>query len=180
MIDSPEYRDIQDKVCLIIPEGSLVGILLTNKEEKKVIKSSAAGMQQHYPYTWEVLGASFVEAESQSQASLFLDETLQRWGEGLDEDLREKLVKAVFDAMDATGAQTITELNARRLSSYNAIFKALLDMDPGLQKDLLKTAQKLAAAGKDVLLEDAEISLKETLAEFADHIRSRDKKENDA
>ena len=81
VVDSPEYGDVLDKVCLIIPESSLIGILLSNKDEKKIVKSTANGMQQHYPYTWEVLGKNFVEAEGQSQASLFLDETLDRWVE---------------------------------------------------------------------------------------------------
>ena len=47
-------------------------------------------------------------------------------------------------------------------------------MDPSLQKDVLKTAQKLAAAGREVLKEDAVLSLKETLMQFLDSINARD------
>ena len=172
IVDSPEYQGIQDKVCLIIPESSLIGILLINKKEKKVVESTAKGIQQHLPYTWKVLGTSFVEA-NQSQKSIILDETLDRWVESLDEMQRANLVKAIFDSMDAAGAQTFTELNAKRWTSYNAIFKAVLDMNPSLQKDVLKTAQKLASAGKDVLVEDVGQSLKESLTQFIDSINPR-------
>ena len=174
VVDAPEYRNVLDKVRLIIPESSLIGILLSNKEEKKVVKSTANGVQQHYPYTWEVMGASFVEAECQSQTSLFLDETLRRWIESLNDSQRENLVKAIFDSVDAAGVQTFTQLSAKRWESYTAIFKAVLDMDPSLQKDVLKTAQKLAAAGREVLKEDAVLSLKETLMQFLDSINARD------
>lgn len=174
VVDSPEYRDVLGKVCLIIPESSLIGVLLSNKKEKKVVKSQVSGMQQHYPYNWEVLGTKFVEAECQSQASLFLDETLRRWVEELDESQRANLVKAIFDSMGAAGVQTFTELSAKRWASCNAIFKAVLDMDPRLQKDVFKTAQKLAAAGREVLMEDAALSLKEKLAQLVDQINSRD------
>ncbi len=171
--DSPEYLDVLERVCLIIPESSLIGILLSNKKEKKIIRCTVSGMQQHYPYNWEVLGDHFVEAECQSQMSLFLDETLRRWVENLNDQQRENLVKVIFDSVDATGVQTFTELNANRWVSYNTIIRALLDMDPSLQKDVLMTAQKLAAAGKEVLKEDAEISLKEAIARLMDQIGSR-------
>lgn len=173
VVDSPEYQESLDKVCLIIPESSMIGILLSNKKERKIIKSSVNGVQQHYPYTWEVMGTSFVEAEAQSQTSLFLDETLRRWADALDESQRRNLVSAIFDSMDAAGVQTFTELNARRLSSYNAIFKAVLDMDPSLQKDVLQTARKLAEAGRDVFWEDAELSVREALAQLLDQLGSR-------
>ena len=174
VIDSPEYRDVLPKVQLIIPESSVIGILLSNKEEKKTIKSTANGVQQHYPYTWAVMGTSFVEAESQSQASRFLDETLRRWGESLSESEREKLVQALFDSMEAAGVQTFSELNEKRWTNYNAIFKAVRELDPSLQKEFVKTAKSLAAAGRDVLLEDAGLSLREALAELSDQLHFRD------
>ena len=169
---SPEYQLIQDKISLIIPESSLIGILLFNKKERKVVRSTASGMRQHDPYTWEVMGPSFVETEAQSQTSLFLDETLDRWVEQLNTEQRANLVKVIFDSMDATGSQTFTELNAKRLASYNAIFKAILSMDPSLQKDVMKTAQKLLATAGCVFREDAEVSLKEALAQLMDMIGS--------
>ncbi len=170
---APEYQAVLEKVCLILPESSMIGILLSNKKQKKVIKSTANGLQQHYPYTWEVMGTGFVEAETLSQSSLFLDETLRRWVGELDENQRANLVKAIFDSMDAAGVQTLTELNADRWTSYSAIFRAILDLDPNLQKDALKAAEKLAAAGKEVLMEDAALSLKETLAKLIDQINAR-------
>ena len=39
VVESPEYQESLDKVCLIIPESSVIGILLSNKKERKIIKS---------------------------------------------------------------------------------------------------------------------------------------------
>lgn len=173
VVESPEYMESLDKVSLIIPESSVIGILLSNKKERKIIKSSVNGVQQHYPYTWEVQGPHFVEAETQSQISLFLDETLRRWASNLNEAQRMNLVEVIFDTMDASGAQTFTELKANKISSYKAIFKALLDIEPDLQKEVLQTVGKLAAAGRDVLMEDAELSFKETLSQLAEQLNAR-------
>ena len=136
-------------------------------------------MQQHDPYTWQIEGPRFVEAESQSQASLFLDETFHRWLKGLNTGERETFVRAIFDSMDAAGVQTLTELNANRWNSYYAILKAALEMDPGLQKEVLNIAQKLAAAGREVFLEDAGLSIKETLAQMLDPIGENEDKSSD-
>lgn len=165
------YRGILDRVNLYIPESSLIGILLSNKKERTIIASSASGAQQHDPYTWLVERDHFVEADSRSQTSLFIDETLRRWLEELDTAQRENLVKAIFDSMDAVGVQTLAELNENRWNSYNAILKAVAEMDPQLQRDVLKTAQKLATAGRDVLWEDAQLTLRETIQQITDRIK---------
>ena len=46
-------------------------------------------------------------------------------------------------------------------------------MDPSLQKDVIKMAHKLAAAGREVLMEDASLSFKESLAQLIDQINTR-------
>ncbi len=169
-----EYQDILKKVRLYIPESSMIGILLINKEEKTIVMSSANGMQQHDPYTWQVLGTRFVETESQSQVSQLVDETIKRWLLNLNDAQKENLVKVIFDSMEATGAQTITELNLNRWNSYSTIMKAVLDMDPAIQKDVWKTAQKLAAAGREVLFEDAKESIEESLTQWAEQHKTRE------
>lgn len=165
--ETENYQRILDKVHLIIPESSVIGILLSNKKERKIVDSSAAGAQQHDPYTW-LVERDHLKASSQTQTSQFLDETLRRWLEELDNSQRENLVKAIFDSMDAVGVQTLTELNENRWNSYNTILKAALEMDPELQRDVMKTAQKLALAGRDVLWEEAQTSLRGTVSQIAE------------
>lgn len=166
VINTPEYAAVLEKVSFYLPECSMIGILLTNKAERTLVKSSAGGVQQHDPYTWQVLGPAFVTAESPSPASLFLDETLRRWLDELSLSQRTDLVRAIFDSMEASGAQTLTELKASPRVSYSAILKAVRNMEPSLQKEVLKMAQRLAVTGYDVLKEDAQTGVKEWLEQF--------------
>ena len=162
LIETPEYRDVLGRTRLIIPESSLVGILLTQQEDRQVIRSSAAGVNQHNPYSWEVMGNRFVTAEKQSAASLFMDETMDRWIASLDDAERETFVSAIFDSMEASGAKTLSELNENWFPSYSAILKAVTNMDPAVRKTALESLKKLAQSGKDVLLSEAKKGL-ETL-----------------
>ncbi len=177
VVNTPEYLAVLDKVRLYLPESSMIGILLSNKAERTHVKSSGVGVQQHDPYTWQVLGPAFVTVESPSAASLFLDETLRRWLDGLTDKQRSDFVRAIFDTVEASGAQTLNELKASRWNSYSAILKAVRDMDPSLQKEVLKMAQLLAQTGYDVLMQDAQTSFRENMHDWLEQF-SRGQSEN--
>ena len=153
--DAPAYRESLDKVTLLIPEASVIGILLSNEAKRRIVRSSAVGTGQHNPYTWEVTGNRFLEADSRTAMSLFMDETSHRWIRELDEEQLKRLGDAVFGAMDASGAATLTEMNENKWASYNAIIKTVLQMDPTMQKELWRSARSLAATGGSVLWQEA-------------------------
>ena len=54
IIDTEEYKQITHKICSIVPQTSIIGQLLSNDGEQKVIKSSANSIFQHDAMTWEV------------------------------------------------------------------------------------------------------------------------------
>ena len=148
--DSEEYAAVLPKVQKLLPETSLVGILLTDRESRKVIRSEAKGLKQHDPLSWQVQGPAFVPADA-SFASVFMDETLERWIGGLEDEERATVVSAIFDSLDAAGVETLTELNSKRWVSYNAILRAVRGLDPKVVSGVGNALKELAAAGGDVL-----------------------------
>lgn len=158
VVGTEEYRSILPKVDLILPESSLVGILLTNDAERRVIKSSVNGPLQHDPYTWQVMGTAFVPADGLSNTSLYMNEALSKWIGGLNEEQKKTLISAVFDSLDASGAQTLAEMNANRWVSFNAVLKAVREMDPGMQKEVRDILMSLAEISRDVLWNEAKRS----------------------
>ena len=161
--DDPRVRAVKDKVSLYLPESSLVGMLLDHRAQGRVIKSAVSGIQQHNPYTWLVSATRFAPAGKLSGGSLFLDEALGRWLDSLDDGQRARFVSTVFDAMEASGAMTLQELNENRRLSYSAMLKSLAALDPAAQKELLGVLGKLAAAGTDVFLNEAKKTFEELL-----------------
>lgn len=151
---TPQIQSVLGKTAVVIPESSLIGILLNTKKEKKIIRSSASGLEQHNPFTWQVLGPCFEEADSRSASSLFMDETLHRWLDGLSEQQRADFVRAVFDSMESSGALTLQEMKAEPIATANAILSALRQMDPELQRSAFATLRKLAAAGGGTLRDE--------------------------
>ncbi len=150
----PRYLSTLNKVKLIIPSFSVVGILLNNKSDRTVIKSDATGPMQHSPLTWQVNANSFEVVDSQDPASIFMDETVSRWLASIDDNERMALVNSIFDSVDASGANTLQEIMQSKQKAFFAISKALMKIDTVRKKELAVILKKLGAAGMDVAKEE--------------------------
>ncbi|MCR5845170.1 MAG: DUF2974 domain-containing protein [bacterium] len=159
--DSKEYISILGKAKLFIPEFSIVGILLSNKMPRTVIKSDGNGKGQHNPYTWQVLGRTFESAERQAGSSVVVSETLDRWLDSLDTEQRQNLVDTIFDSLEASGADTLSEIKENPLESYNAVLRAVISRDEESRGGFMETLKLLVSAGKDVMLEETKSNLLE-------------------
>ena len=153
--NTKEYSEVLDKVELIIPETSLVGILMSNKKEKLIVKSDATGTMQHSPYSWQVLGTGFLIAPKQNTASLMADDALNNWLASLGEDELKSFVNALFDILDASGATTLSELSDNKWAAFNAMFKAAKDMDKVTRDNLIMVVKRLASSSRDVIWNEA-------------------------
>ncbi len=151
----PGYVPPDGRLRLIIPEESVIGVVMNEETERTVVKSSASGFRQHDPMTWQVLGTSFVEAGGQSGNSVFVDRTVHRWLDGLSEKERRGLTEAIFDGMEATGADTVSEVKNQGIGAAGAFVKNFLTMDSEKQKDVLESVGKLVRAGGDQLVNGA-------------------------
>lgn len=157
--DSEAYKSILPRIQKIIPDSSLIGILLSGSEPKHVIASAAHGVMQHNPYTWNILGQHFVAAERRDPFSVFIDETMARWIETLNDEQKQTLITAIFDSLEASGVSTVNDLKTGNLATYNAILQAIKKLDPSMQSEVADAMRKLALAGRDVLHEEIQKKL---------------------
>ena len=133
-IESDAYQRAKIKIRTIIPESSVVGMLLEHEESYEVVKSSESGLLQHDPLSWEVMGGSFIHLDTISEESKFIDKTIKEWlGEMAVED-REVFVDNLFDALSSTSAKTLTDLNADR----KKILKAWSGLDTETRNTVFK------------------------------------------
>ena len=149
--DSENYMSILNILEKIIPESSIVGILLSSKARRKVITSTAKSVNQHNPYTWNVSGTHFTEADSRSIASIALDRTLSSWISSLDAHEKQLIIDSVFDALESSGAETMQELNSQKKETFFALLKAAVELDPEKRKEIAGAFGKFFASGKDTL-----------------------------
>lgn len=125
MIKSEAYQQMLHKIRTIVPQSSIVGMLLEHEEEYTVVQSNASILVQHEAYSWEVLGNSFVKGESLEKKSEFVDQTLKSWLAGLDKKERTSFVSALFHVFDVGDIRTFEDLSRARWQKINNMIRAL-------------------------------------------------------
>ena len=112
----PGYLRIRPRLHTLLPQNTIVGTLLTREKWVSVVKSSRWGAAAHDGFTWEVRDAAFVRCPNLSRGSLAFEETMDRVLAGMDQAQRREFTDELFDALAATGADTVTEVSEQNLS----------------------------------------------------------------
>ncbi len=146
--ETTDYQSILPLVKSTIPEGSVVGLLLTNDLEHKYIESSEKNaIAQHDPFSWQVLGNHFVKAGQQSESSIFFDATMQKWLGGLSNEEKRDFTNAIFDVLAATGMTTYSEIFENKNKAMSGILSAIAKVPKDKQQEFSQILRKLFVAG---------------------------------
>lgn len=108
--DDPGYQRIRDKIRMVIPQYAMVGVLLTNDSDYEIVESNETGTAAHNGFTWQVKGTKFVRCSKFALRTRVYTQAMNSWAEKLDLQQRQDLINAVFDALESTGAKTLTDL----------------------------------------------------------------------
>lgn len=149
--DSQAYLDTIPKIVSVIPQSSLVGQLLTSHTDHQIVRSNAAGIMQHFVYSWEVMRNHLVYTEELSAFGVFINKTVRSWLSSIDDDSRRALTEAIFDVMAAPEAETIGEMGQNKLKSLRAILAAVKTLEPEQQALVRQAVAKLAVSGGAVI-----------------------------
>lgn len=123
-------ESVLPKVTRIIPEASVIGMLLSHQKDPRIVASTQKGILQHDAFTWEVMGPSFIEKESLTRRAAASDRSLHKWIDHMDEKQREHLIGELFSVLEATGADTISQIQEGGLKSLAAMVRQLDKLEP--------------------------------------------------
>ena len=151
--ESEEYRAVIEKVKSIVPESSVIGLLLSSEAAHKyMVASSVKGMLQHDGMTWQVKRNEFVRTE-QSDFGRFIKDTQKDWLSRIDDRSREKYVNTLFSLLEATGADTFSEMKGQKLKSLEQILNTVRDMPDETQKLMLEITGELIGSGGRTIMQ---------------------------
>lgn len=145
---SIKYKLIRNKLVNIIPNLSLVGVLL-NQENVTVIKSRGIGIMQHDATTWQVEDNRLKPAV-QDKLSKRLDESISEWLTKYNYKEREEIIEGVFSIFETANIKSFNDIN--NLEIVYKIVKSSLDMSKETREVIL-TAIKLLVTdfGSDII-----------------------------
>lgn len=133
-IESEDYLSVSERVHTLVPQSSVVGMLLEHEERYTVVKSTTTGLLQHNGLTWSVMGGSFIHLDDVDAESRLIDSSLKQWLSEIEPSERERFVDDLFEALSSTNAKTLSELSADK----KKIVRAWSAMDNEARAQLLK------------------------------------------
>ena len=119
LLGDPAYKEMVPRIQTIVPQSSVIGMLLEHEEPYTIIKSKTLGLLQHELYSWELSGPGFVPMEQITADSRFLDQTIKTWFAGMTNEERNEIVDAVFDLLSMGEVDNVLDIiHPKNLKNY--------------------------------------------------------------
>ncbi len=138
-LESEGYLKVKERVLKLVPQESVVGMLLGNDDHYTVIRSAKSGVLQHNCYLWEVRGRHFVRQGTLTKKSLELSQVLNSWITDKDQATRREICDAFYEILTASEAKTLTDLTRDRA----ALLRAMVKIDPKKRDMVFKAMMEL-------------------------------------
>lgn len=133
-----EFKKMNDKCINVIPNESLIGILLNN-DNLTVTKADSIGVFQHYPNKWNVFGSFFVK-DKLSNGSTKVMNRIRTSMKKLNYKDAEKLLNKVNELFINNSIIYTDDFKKLKFNDFIKIINEYNDIEPNTKKILLDIA----------------------------------------
>ncbi|MCI1986186.1 MAG: DUF2974 domain-containing protein [Lactobacillus sp.] len=113
------------KLIKLVPQNSLIGMILDPTQDFGVVDSRATGFRQHDLFTWQTRDTNFVYLPATAWQSQQLQQVLTNWLAELDDDTKRRALDAAYAVVTTTQKQTFAELRLAPAASAKALLAGL-------------------------------------------------------
>ena len=152
VIQSDEFQEMLPKILTIAPQSSIIGQLLSNPAEQRVIRSTAKGILQHNAMTWEAEKDRLVPSEL-DELSHYAKTTLGSWLESMDDESRESLCTTAFSLIESTKSETFIEFSADLVKNTEIIWKEMGKLPEDKKKEIMDALANLMESSRKSALQ---------------------------
>ena len=117
MSQSEGFERIRDRIHSYVPQTSIIGMLMDYYEPYTVVRSTASGISQHDPMTWQIYGPQFETLKDVDQTAKVTRDTLHDWLQNSTPEQRADFVDTLFGLVDTTKATRMSDLTGEKLKS---------------------------------------------------------------
>lgn len=109
MVNSNRFKKIEDRFIHVVPNNSVVGIMLYSKNYK-VIKTNYVGVLSHFALNWQVDENDLI-SDKLKPSSIELKKKMDTWLEKYSKDEKRLFVKELFNIFDKHGISSLMQVN---------------------------------------------------------------------
>ena len=138
VFESAGYRRVVGKIRSFVPQTSIVGMMMEYHRPYTVVRSSASGIGQHDPLTWQIRGPRFETMEKIDANAEVISETLHGLLNRTNREERGVMVDTLFELLETTKASSVSEMMGGRLRSLTNLAAGSRELDPESRKALIR------------------------------------------
>ncbi len=126
-LETEKFARMNSKTINILPKGSLVGILMNNRNYNYV-DAEGIGFKQHYVTSWQLFGQFFIKSKL-SRGSTQLMESLQKSVDELKPEDVKKTLEIVMDFFRKNNITKTEDIKYIKLEDAKKMFREIKDVD---------------------------------------------------
>jgi len=145
------YEKIESRTERVVPQSSIIGMLLETGECYKVVKSKNFGIMQHDPFSWQIKDGEFVTVPKVDHGSALLEKTINQWVYSMETEKIKKVTDILFDVVQASNTDNLIDMESDYKAALGAMKEKMNQMD-GEDKEIVKQVfgVLLAMAGQNL------------------------------
>lgn len=129
-LESDGYKNIQDRIHPIIPQNSIVGMMLETPEHAQIVQSNTVGLLQHISFSWEIEGNDFKSAPALTSDSLQTDQALKTWTASLTDDELRDFFDLFFGIFIKAGIERFSDITVNPLQKLQEMDRLRKEFSP--------------------------------------------------
>lgn len=132
VVSSEAYRSMAaaGKIVVLMPQSSIVGMLLEHNGPYRVIRSTQSTLLQHDPYSWQIMGREFVTLPDFSPEGKRNAARIKGWVRSMTPENRRKFTDLFFRGLEAGNARTVSDLTEDAMKSITAALRTWREFTP--------------------------------------------------
>ncbi len=130
---SKYFKRIEPIYELLIPDYSVVGLLLNQSDHPRVLSSTKASIMAHNVLTWEVSETRFVDAKL-SKFSKSVDKILTQWISSYSDEEKKELILQIFSIFKRAKIESLLDIKTSKIPSVIRIVKESTKLDKKSKK----------------------------------------------
>lgn len=138
-----EYGMIKEKIEKTIPKESIVGLLLEQSEDYKIVSSKSILLLQHDLFKWEIEENHLKYVQNVTKFSKHTRNSVNNWIMEMDVETREVFINTIYSLITETNAEYISQFLKHGIKNIFIMHKKLKGLDPIVKKTIKKVLNGL-------------------------------------
>lgn len=170
--DNLQYQNICAKIVRIVPEFSVVGLLMEHGDNYEVVQSDEKGLAQHSVFTWQLKGTAFLYEKDLAITSQLADKTLKRILSETSLEQREQITQIVFGILQGDENKTLSDIRQDGVKALFSMVKSYDNLDNEAKKAVGDTVslfinESIRSLKEEVNQNDLKEQLKSAIAKLS-------------